>query len=407
MKKYLKSAVLGAAAVLLVGSYYIGSANVDSTLPQFALKHLEGDPKEADHITLKGELYFNTVSRWAPPFKNFEIKGDQTTYHKESVTDPFSSGPIITDLQDRYRGFMRGKSSNYKNFYEDQAELLYAESSDNYRLRDDNPYLTIAMLNKKNEEKREFHVPLSKPDGDSYVMVENVQRVNGYIQVIIQENLQGEASKQFIRVLKIDPKKKEVTDEQTLSAVDTSEVNSSINSNMTPNQNAIGSHPYDVLYVETGKYDEQDGTPISEERTNYMVYNANTGKFDKIKSAIAKEQMLPKLIQGSILYAVQPEKKGLKIQLYNMQENKDMAGYTIDWGENSDNNIIAIEVHNRKLIVYSKDNLGSKGALNSQPQQVLIADVKTGQTLYKGEILMKGSRQSRDYQVSVTQLLYK
>jgi len=407
MKKYIKSAILGAAAVLLVGSYYIGSANVERTLPQFVLKHLEGNPKEAAHITLEGELYFNTRTRFSSAVREIKIEDERTTYWQKSATEPFSSSPKIAELKDQYRGFMRGKSSYDNNFYEDQTELLYAESSDNYSAGDEGSYLTIGMLNKKSGEKKEFHVPLSKPDRDSYVMVENVQRANGYIQVIIQENVHGEASKQSIRVLKIDPKSKEITDEQTLSAVDTSDQKSSINSNMTPNQNPIGSHPYELLYVETSEYDEKNGTTISEERTSYMVYNANTGKLDKIKSAIAKKQMRPKLIQGSILYAVQSEKDGLKVQPYDLQANKDLAGYTVNWDEEVDNSTSALEIRDGKLIVYSLDNLISDGAVNSKPQQVLVADVKTGQTLYKGEILMKGSLEPGDYQVNINELLYK
>lgn len=121
MKKYWKVIVVIAIAVVGIGTFYVNSAISVSKYPEFVIKKQSGDETEIKSLVVEG-TYSGSVLN-----EGLKITADGSRYESDSSFIDLFKGynpPLIEQLQEEYRNFMRGKSGDISAFYEDKQFLV-------------------------------------------------------------------------------------------------------------------------------------------------------------------------------------------------------------------------------------------------------------------------------------------
>lgn len=187
MKRYKKIIALVVVVVFSIGIYYIQPLFGPNKKPEFSVVAKSGDKSLTENMSITGYYYENSQLGIGTEMK---ITPGKTIYQSEkSYLDQLKSfGNInekISQLQEDYRGFMRGKNSDLANFYEDEMILAYAEiTTDAFSTISKDSKITIDVLNKQTNEESSFSVNLPKADEYGYMYVEDVQVANNQLIVI-------------------------------------------------------------------------------------------------------------------------------------------------------------------------------------------------------------------------------
>ncbi len=187
MKRYKKIIALVVLVVSSIGIYYIHPLFGSNKKPEFSVAAKSGDKNLTENMTVTGYYYENSQLGIGTEMK---ITPDKTIYQSEQsyLTKLKRFGNVnekISQLQEDYRGFMRGKSTDMANFYEDETLLAYAEiTTDAFSEVSKNSQFTIEVLNKQTKEENSFSVNLPNAEEFGYVYVEDVQVANNQLIVI-------------------------------------------------------------------------------------------------------------------------------------------------------------------------------------------------------------------------------
>lgn len=126
MKRYSKLLSILLVIVGTISVFYITSFINLKQLPQFDILTIAGDEKEKENLIVNGMIGINAFND-----DQFRLEDGQTSYYRYSSLinrgKLFYETKEIVDLQNRYRSFMRGKSSSPVAFYENDEYVVYSD----------------------------------------------------------------------------------------------------------------------------------------------------------------------------------------------------------------------------------------------------------------------------------------
>ena len=102
-----------------------GGLNVD---PEFVINKKSGNAKEIKSLVLEGGYHEGLSMSYT--YNHLKITSDGSEYRNGSSLLNLVIGrpaPMIQELQDEYRNFMRGKSHNLDSFFDNDKSLAYAD----------------------------------------------------------------------------------------------------------------------------------------------------------------------------------------------------------------------------------------------------------------------------------------
>ncbi|MFE5431121.1 hypothetical protein [Peribacillus simplex] len=384
MKRYLCSIIIGMVVILSIGTYYVKVASSASSLPKYTFKTLEGSDKELDPVIINATLQNGNF------YESLRFESNTTTYASESsYLENLTGGQDhqIERLIKEHRSFMRGKDS-ISSLYEDDDFLAYAwvnsEFTNNGKMEAE---FDIGLLEKKDEEETSFQIELPDQERIMNVDVRDVQLVHSKLQVLtmIDVNSNNEKQTKEVHLYTIDLANKKVLSDKTL-----------LSETFTyPNQvdfempiDVAPSRPNNMVLISLIKGVNHEEGPYEEKlkESKLLSYNYETEKLETVKKgSLSLDMARSGYADGKYLYAVEMKSGKYRIKTFDLSSQTLTNDTELDIAANKEEQYTAAFKNGRVYFLLNEMNQEGK---SSKPAKLLIADLKTGKTLYKGETVI-------------------
>lgn len=393
MRKYLKFAVISMVITLSLGAFYVNAAMSKGQYPEFYIKTQSGDTQEVKPLVIEG--YYNS-SRYDGS-KNLKITKEGSTYNSRSFVNELLREPplVMKELQENHRTFMRAKNNWVNLFFEDSQYLAYANVDDNMNSLGSSEFaFNISVLNKKQGNENSFTVDVPKSEDLIHVYIEDVQMKNDQLYVITQ-NIGRKNNEKNIYTIDMDNRK--ISHHEAIISISKNQDNSYSHvsfmgtSPIEGNEQLILIHSEEKHNVEKeSTRAEVESTRVEERSKKIISYNIVTKEKEKVNvpDLFLKEHQLS-FFDGSTIYFTKLDGEELIVTPYSLREGTVEKPFSVQLSSET-----GIKGNMDGPLVIVKDNklYAASPTINSKVNgDVVVADVKTGETLFKGQIALKHS----------------
>ncbi|MFE4812420.1 hypothetical protein ACFQ9Y_14765 [Peribacillus simplex] len=384
MKRYLCSIIIGMVVILSIGTYYVKVASSASSLPKYTFKTLEGSDKELDPVIINATLENGNY------YEPLRFESNTTTYASESSYLENLTGrqdQQIERLIKEHRSFMRGKDS-ISSLYEDNDFLAYAwvnsEFTNNGKME---AKFDIGLLEKKDEEETSFQIELPDQEKIMNTDVRDVQLVHSKLQVLTMNDVNSNSGKQKkeVHLYTIDVANKKVLSDKTLLSETftyPNQVDFEMPIDVAPSQ------PNNMVLISLIKGVNHEEGPFEEKlkESKLLSYNYETEKLETVKKgSLSLEMARSGYADGKNLYAVEMKSGKYRIKTFDLSSQALTNDTELDIAANEEEQYTAAFKNGRVYFLLNEMNQEGK---SNMPAKLLIADLKTGKTLYKGETVI-------------------
>ncbi|WP_045520055.1 hypothetical protein [Neobacillus niacini] len=389
MKKYWKFAAIIIVIVLSIGTFYVNSATSAKQYPEFVIQTHSGDADEIKPLVLEGSYTDTTSMNYVST--NLKITADGSTYNSRSFLDQVIGQPptVVKELQEEYRTFMRGKDHLVDLFFENNQVLAYADV--NYKmgsLRSRDFKFDISVLNKEDGNINSFTMEV--PDGGEleYVFVEDVQMVKDELTLITQNTMRN--NDEFYdekHIYTINMANQKISNHKAINQVPEGQDDTRIDVQLIRTSPTKANEH--LIIVKTEKKVIEDSESIREEVINQEIisYNLETKEKEKINvPELRLDENQLSFFDGSTIYFMTLEGQELVVTPYSLVDDQVGQAFSIHlFGEED-------IVHGQLTIVKDGKLYLASSQMNSNINaDVIVADVKTGEILFKGQLALEDS----------------
>ncbi|MED3690973.1 hypothetical protein P4534_19580 [Peribacillus butanolivorans] len=397
MKRYICSIIIGLVVILSIGTYYVKVASSASGLPMYTFKTLEGSSKELDPVIINGSHEAD------PYFESLTIESNQTTYDSEK-----SYFESLTRRQDaqmgrlmkEHRSFMRGKDF-IDSFYEDSDFLAYASVNEDFTKSGKmESEFAIALLEKKSEDETSFNIELPDQERIMNTSIRDVQLIHSKLQVLTTNDVNSNDEKQTkeVHLYTIDLANKKVISDKTLlsetyNGNDQVEVGMPVDVAPTQSNNMILISVIKGVNHEDGSYEEKPN------ESKLLSYNYETEKIENVKwpknESLSLDKIRKGFVDGKSLYVVDNQSNNYHIKTIDLNSQKVTKDLELDLAVHKNEEYFATVKNGSVYFLLGNDRYPKEMEYKTKPPRLLIADLKTGKTLYKGETVIQSAEQKK------------
>lgn len=399
MKRYLCSIIIGMVVILSIGTYYVKVASSASSLPKYTFKTLEGSDKELDPVIIHA-----TLQNGSTFYEPLTIESNTTTYASERSYLENLTGRqdhLIERLVKEHRSFMRGKGS-ISSLYEDDDFLAYAWVNSDGKME---AKFDIGLLEKKDEEETSFQIELPNQGRIMNADVRDVQLVHSKLQVLTMNDVNSNNEKQTkeVHLYTIDVANKKVLSDKTLVSetyTDPEQVDFQMPIDLAPSQ------PNNMVFISLIKgVNHEDGFEEKLKESKLLSYNYETEKLETIKKgSLSLDMARSGYADGKSLYAVEMKSGKYRIKTFDLSSQTLTSDTELDIAANKEEQYTAAFKNGR--VYFLLNGMNQEGLLTYKPAKLLIADLKTGKTLYKGETVIN-KKNSKSFDLFINDLEIK
>ncbi|MGE6717274.1 hypothetical protein ACQKGD_07815 [Peribacillus frigoritolerans] len=403
MKRYLCSIIIGMVVILSIGTYYVKVASSASSLPKYTFKTLEGSDKELDPVIINA-----TLQNGSTFYEPLTFESNTTTYESEkSYLENLTGRQFyqIERLVKEHRSFMRGKDS-ISSLYEDDDFLAYAwvnsDITNNGKME---AKFDIGLLEKKDEEETSFQIELPNQERIMNVDVRDVQLVHSKLQVLTMNDVNSNNEKQTkeVHLYTIDVANKKVLSDKTLVSetfTDPNQVDFQMPIDLAPSQ------PNNIVFISLIKgVNHEDGFKEKLKESKLLSYNYETEKLETVKKeSLSLDMARSGYADGKNLYAVEMKSGKYRIKTFDLSSQTLTNDTELDIAANKEELYTAAFKNGR--VYFLLNGMNQEGLLTYKPAKLLIADLKTGKTLYKGETVIN-KKNSKSFDLFINDLEIK
>ncbi|MEW5593733.1 hypothetical protein ABGT24_09380 [Peribacillus frigoritolerans] len=392
MKRYICSIIIGMVVILSIGTYYVKVASSASGLPKYTFKTLEGNDKELDPVIINASFENSSF------YQSLTFESNRTTYDSEksyleklSGRKDYQSERLIKE----HRSFMRGKDS-ISSLYEDDDFLAYAWVNSEYTKSGNmDAEFDIGLLEKKDEEETSFQIELPNQERIINTYVRDVQLVHSKLQVLTMNDVNSNDDKQTkeVHLYTIDlANKKVLRDKTLLSETFTypNHVDLEMPIDIAPSQpnNMVLFSLMKGVNHEDGPYEEKPN------ESKLLSYNYETEKIETVKlpkkESLSLDMARSGYVDGKNLYLIDLKSDNYHIKTFDLSSQMITNDQELGLAVNKKKQHYAAFKNGRVYFLLGNE-IDQEGSLTYKPAQLLIADFKTGKTLYKGETVMQAT----------------
>lgn len=408
MKKYWKLITVTALIVLTLGAFYFNSSFAATKYPEFVFKHKSGDEKEIENVAISSEIIMGQTNIYA------EITPEGTNYMQNiSYLDLIKENHqsvLIEKLQKDHRNFMRGKSDVETQYYEDDTVLASVNLKIDYDISGYgmSDYLfEIEVLDKASNNTTKFETEIPDNERLNHVQIQRVQVMDGQIKVFSANQLEQNLDEDFIyrdelHLYNISIKNQNLVRDDVVLEVDDFDAKYSVSTNVI-NSNEKTRPNKDIIYTlnisEEAMTDEGFNESIMIDQ-QLIYYNLETNEQKKI--VLPKEyddKCYPELLSGDLIYFSKEETEGIKLIAYNIVSEKVEDEQTFSLPAEESEEMINYTFDNNKIYMMQQHETSKVDT------DIMIADIKTGDTLYEGSVeVEKDSQEKYDVEMSFLEL---
>lgn len=402
MKRYLCSIIIGMVVILSIGSYYVKVASSASSLPKYTFKTLEGSDKELDPVIINA-----TLQNGSNFYESLTIESNTTTYASErSYLENLTGrqGHEIERLVKEHRSFMRSRDS-ISSLYEDDDFLAYARVNSEYTKSGNmEAEFDIGLLEKKDEEETSFQIELPNQGRIMNADVRDVQLVHSKLQVLTMNDVNSNNEKQTkeVHLYTIDVANKKVLSDKTLVSETFTypdQVDFEMPIDVAPSQ------PNNMVFISLIKgVNHEDGFEEKLKESKLLSYNYETEKLETVKKeSLSLDMARSGYADGKNLYTVEMKSGKYRIKTLDLSSQTLTNDTELDIAANKEEQYTAAFKNGR--VYFLLNGMNQVGKTN-KPAKLLIADIKTGKTLYKGETVIN-KKNSKSFELYIDDLEIK
>lgn len=412
MKRYLFSIILGLCTLGILCTYYTyGAAD---HLPAYKLVTVQGDPKEGAGI----ELYGNyrgigseslSINMEGSKYRSRETFHDRLLFLRS--WRKYSEG--MEQLFRDYRQFMRGKLDP-DGFYKDNEWLIYAQKKVSSVESSKKQFqLHVDLLNMKTNEEKQYVTEIPTDSTIDYIYVDDVQRINDQLHVLIKQGKRGESLRQNFDYV-LDMKSGALIEGKQVTHWKYS-ADKKINIEVSSLSNDIAPNEYMVFKVQENKVTQiQEDKVTSKKNQSYFtyvpisvhlyVYSYRTGKLSALpdpkqpdpKQKVNTSPSPPYYLENDSLIYAYYDKNAIQLSRYNLDTGLEERDYVkIEASELGVDQIDWFVLTRNRVNIFSK-----KGSTHL----VIIFDTSDGKTRYVGQVTYEGPESERDKEMGFLRL---
>lgn len=402
MKRYWLSIVLIALIVVSLGSFY--SESLLNPLPNFKLVKLEGDEKQAADMVITGTLKFANG--------NVRIDQEGSTYDSEKsllwqIADlhryyDYNTKAQLNRLKKEHGSFMRGKE-NLTGFYEDKQLLADVELISIYDQRNRNNHYRfhVSLLDKASNKVNEFEISVPLETDYQWMNIQDVQRVGNQLMVLTNNaNRKAEPSKigdsSESHMYSVDFTNKKIVKDYL--AGKNKKVNGTSEQKFSFVPDVLPLKSKEIVVFETKiisfKMLSDTSVEMISADNSFSSFNLRTGKEELIPfpiNNISQKDIDRFLVSGDRILKLSANKEGMTLEKYNLAERKTEPVIVLHFADFQADSFRDIQFDEKNIYLLVNE---------SRRSRVIIIDLDSGQTVYKGSIALEDSDAEQEAQLN-------
>lgn len=405
MRKYWKFITIIVVIMLSIGTFYVKSATSEENHPEFVIVTQSGDAKEIEPLKLVG--YYSDTSSRNYTITDLKISSEDSTYVRRSFLDQIIGEPpnLIKEYQENYRSFMRGKGLNVNSFFENDRYLAYADvvyKTDSFYSHDFK--FPISILNKEDGSVQSFTVDIPDSEKMDYAFMEDVQMMEDELYLVTNNMIRNpEASFDEKHVYTIDLANQTIRNDETFSQVPEGQEGNRIVAQVI---RTSPTEAYDHIILLQKEFKViHDSESYREELVKQEVisYNLATKAKESIPVSDLPFNSELSFFDGSSIYFIGIEGQEIVVTPYHLADGQAGKEYRLQLsGKDGHGPGLLTTIKDGKLYLSSPE-LNPK--LNINAADVFVADVKTGDILFKGEIILNNPESKNQYELYLHEML--
>lgn len=387
MKKYWKFTSIIAVIVLSIGTFYVNSAMSATQYPEFVINKLSGDAEEIKSLVLEGGYHEGESMNYVNT--NLQITPDGSEYRNGSTIIDLVIGhpvPMIQELQEEYRNFMRGKGQSVDSFFENNKLLAYAEvkyKMNSVTSRDFK--FAISILDKNDGNTTSFIIKVPDSSVIDYINVEDVQVVDNELKMITH-NTTSEKEKYYNEkhIYTLNISTGTLISNETILSIPEQQGNAHIYADLIQTSHKQTNENLIFIKTQVKMIQEEESDRTEESSKELISYNLKTKEIETIEFPENLKEAEISFFDGSTIYFSKLSGQNLVVTSYSIENFQADNEFTIQLSnETSNTGPTMIIVKDGKLYVTTQlTNIKTKTS-------VAVFDVKTGEALYEGKVEIK------------------
>ncbi len=386
MKKYWKLTSIIAVIVLSIGTFYVNSAMSAIQYPEFVINKKSGNAEEIKSLVLEGGYHEGSSMDYTN--NHLKITSDNSEYRNGSSLIDLIIGrpaPMIQELQEEYRNFMRGKSQSIDSFFENNKMLAYADVK--YKIGSPTSRdfkFAISILDKDDGKTTSFNIKVPDSLVVDYIYVEDVQVVGNELKMITHNNTsknENYYNEKHIYTFNISTGK--ISSNETILSMP-NQADTDVNAYLIKTNPKQANE--NLIFSKTqGEIIQHEESDMSGKTSKELIsYNIKTKEKETIELSDSLKEDQISFFDGSTIYFSKLSEQSLVVTSYSIESGQAGNEFTMQLSnETSNAEPPIIIVKEGKLYVTTHlTNLTTKASIS-------VFDVKTGETLYEGEVEIK------------------
>ncbi|MBY0098760.1 hypothetical protein [Mesobacillus maritimus] len=405
MKKYWKFISILVVILLSIGTFYVKSATSEENHPEFVIKTQSGDAKEIEPLILDG--YYSDTSTMNYKSTNVKISSEGSTYERRSFLDQIIGQPpaVIKVYQEKYRSFMRGKGTNVNSFSETDQVLAYADvdyKTDSFHSHDFT--FPISILNKEDGSVQSFTVEIPDSENMDYAFMEDVQMIEDELYLITNNMIRSsESSYDEKHVYTIDLNNQTITNDETLSQVPEGQEGNHVVAEIIRTSPTEANDHLILLQKEIKVIHDPESYREEVVKQEVISYNLATKEKESIPMSDLPIDSELSFFDGSSIYFIGVEEQEIVVSPYHLADGKAGEEYRLQLSGDADHGSAPMTTIKDGKLYLSGMQINPK--LNMNATDVIVADVKTGEILFKGQITLDDSEATNQYELYLHEML--
>ncbi|SEM73138.1 hypothetical protein SAMN05192533_105122 [Mesobacillus persicus] len=405
MRKYWKFMSILVVIILSIGTFYVKSVTSEANHPEFVIDTQSGDAKEIEPLKLVG--YYSDTSSMDYTSTDVKISSEGSTYERRSFLDQIIGEPpaVIKEYQEKYRSFMRGKGLNVNSFFENNQFLAYADvdyKTDSFHSHDFK--FPISILNKEDASVQSFTVDIPDSENMDYAYMEDLQIIEDELYIITNNMIRNpEGSFDEKHVYTIDLANQTLSNDDTFSQVPEGQEGNHIVAQVIRTSPTEANDHMILLQKEIKVIHDPESYREEVVKQEVISYNLATKEKESISVSDLPFNSELSFFDGSTIYFIGIEGQEIFVTPYHLADGQAGEEYRLQLsGEDGHGSAPMTTIKDGKLYL-SGQQLTPK--LNINAADVIVADVETGDILFKGQITLDDPKAKNQYELYLHEML--
>ncbi|RFA31953.1 hypothetical protein CAI16_19480 [Virgibacillus dokdonensis] len=391
MERYWKLMFTSCLFVFGIGFFYLHDTFAEKELPEYTWEKQKGNDDVLEDVLVQAYIQDGSYIE-----ETIQIAGEKSKYASQLSFLETLNGAMdnlkIKQLQQEYRGFMRGKTENTYNFYEDEQLLAYADVTsewDSSQFEQSNFTLEVETVSKRDDKTTSFSIKLPNQDQYNYVDVGEVTVLGDKLHVLTQNDLFVDGTnKSEMRLYTIDLTNEKLISEQSLFSDKGKSTKGDREVILLHDTDELQANKYIAVLVR--EFDEDD------EKKRLQLFDIK--KQEEWSVDVPKKMLEQEVIadmRAETFYFIYEQKGKLSVTPYLFAEQQLDEPIEIPISDAIDVNMMKYTkiIHDKLYLFYDMNSsMGGESnpsQISGNPPLMYVIDLKDKALRYEGELTPK------------------